>query len=160
MKYLNVVGACVSALCARMDTLANPAAMAWNLDLALTEATSNIIRHAYQGQANHVIHFVFTLAVDRIVIDIFDYGESFQWDEISKPDLSEPHEGGYGLFMIGALMDEFSYHAKGTDMTELRPDLIDYIRPQEANHHRLVKWMTSVAVSREKRNESIHSFRC
>ena len=42
-------------------------------------------------------------------IELRDKGRAFDPDAIPAPDLDEPQEGGYGLFLAKALLDELIY---------------------------------------------------
>jgi serine/threonine-protein kinase RsbW len=75
-----------------------------DLKLALTEAASNSVRHAYAGEAG-IVEISYELLADRLVIEVTDDGEGF--------DLAEPHgppeelsEGGLGIAIIRAIADE------------------------------------------------------
>lgn len=76
-----------------------------DLKLALTEACSNSVRHAYTGGGDGVVEIVYDLRPDRLVIEVTDEGEGFDPDEAGTPgeDLSE---GGLGIAIIRAIADE------------------------------------------------------
>lgn len=91
-----------------------------NLGLAVSEACANVIKHAYGGQAGNPIEL--QLAIDRhsLVLKIRDTGIKFDLEGYQPPDLSEPHEGGYGVFIIRSLMDKVEYDTsaeRGTTLT-------------------------------------------
>lgn len=76
-----------------------------DLKLALTEAASNSVRHAY-GEANvGVVEISYELLPDRLVIEVIDDGEGFDPASAAGPpdDLSE---GGLGIAIIRAIADE------------------------------------------------------
>jgi serine/threonine-protein kinase RsbW len=83
-----------------------------DLKLALTEACSNSVRHAYDHDDGQV-HLAFTLHDDRVIIQIRDEGAGFHEDDIDCPDCSAVPgislgEGGMGISIIRAVVDEFS----------------------------------------------------
>ena len=90
------------------DTLAD-------LKLALTEACSNSVRHAYAGGEGHV-QISFELREDRLVVEVEDDGTGFEHAgtgrELERDELTE---GGLGIAIIKAIADEFelSYRATG-----------------------------------------------
>ncbi len=91
-----------------------------DLKLALTEAVSNVVRHAYGGEPGHQI--VLSLAMDdeALTLTIRDFGRPFDPGRYREPDLSEPQEGGYGVFLMHNLMDEVRYDTSsgvGTTLT-------------------------------------------
>lgn len=75
-----------------------------DLKLALTEACSNSVRHAYPG-GEGVVEIVYELRDDRLVIEVADDGEGFEYTvaPTSADDLSE---GGLGIAIIRSLADE------------------------------------------------------
>jgi len=83
-----------------------------DLKLALTEACSNSVRHAYDHDDGQV-HIAFTLHDDRVIIQIRDEGAGFHEDDADCPDCrAVPEitlgEGGMGISIIRAVVDEFS----------------------------------------------------
>ncbi len=77
-----------------------------DLKLALTEACSNSVRHAYP-QGEGVVEISYALRSDRIVIEVSDDGEGFG---LADPDANGGHElteGGLGIAIIRAIADEF-----------------------------------------------------
>jgi serine/threonine-protein kinase RsbW len=78
-----------------------------DLKLALTEATSNSVRHAYPGSEGSV-EIAYELYGDRLVIQVTDEGEGFEHaDESGDGDLENLTEGGLGIAIIRAIADEF-----------------------------------------------------
>jgi serine/threonine-protein kinase RsbW len=77
-----------------------------DLKLALTEATSNSVRHAYASGDAGVVQIAYELFPDRLVIEVTDEGEGFDPTEAAaNPD--ELSEGGLGIAIIRAIADEF-----------------------------------------------------
>jgi serine/threonine-protein kinase RsbW len=76
-----------------------------DLKLALTEAASNSVRHAYGDEDAGVVEISYELLPDRLVIEVSDDGEGFDPGRSSgEPDgLSE---GGLGIAIIRAIADE------------------------------------------------------
>lgn len=82
-----------------------------DLKLALTEACTNSIRHAYDNGAGTVRIF-YELHQDRVVLGIYDRGEGFTEHQpevvADTADVSAlPSEGGMGIALIRAVVDEF-----------------------------------------------------
>jgi serine/threonine-protein kinase RsbW len=77
-----------------------------DLKLALTEAASNSVRHAYSGDGTGVVHVVYELHPDRLVIEVMDEGEGFE-SAPGRSEGSEPlSEGGLGIAIIRAIADD------------------------------------------------------
>lgn len=102
-----------------------------SLGLVMSEACANVIKHAYGGEPDHPIELDLTIDDTRLVLSIRDHGATqFDLARYTPPDLDEPHEGGYGVFIIRSLMDEVSYDTsaeRGTTLT-----LVKYRRSPEA----------------------------
>jgi serine/threonine-protein kinase RsbW len=76
-----------------------------DLKLALTEACSNSVRHAYRERRIGVVEVVYELHPDRLVIEVTDEGEGFDPEEPTG-DLDALTEGGLGIAIIRAIADE------------------------------------------------------
>jgi serine/threonine-protein kinase RsbW len=79
-----------------------------DLKLALTEACTNSVRHAY-ADGRGSVQILYELHSDRLVVEVTDDGEGFE--PPSQPsdvlDGQELTEGGLGIAIIEALSDEF-----------------------------------------------------
>ena len=77
-----------------------------DLKLALTEACSNSVRHAYDDDKGHV-SISFELRDDRVVIEVADNGTGFEPEAAGKNgDETELSEGGLGIAIIRSIADE------------------------------------------------------
>jgi serine/threonine-protein kinase RsbW len=76
-----------------------------DLKLALTEAASNSVRHAYGEDDVGVVEISYELLPDRLVIEVTDEGEGFDLAEAAGAP-EELSEGGLGLAIIRAIADE------------------------------------------------------
>ena len=76
-----------------------------DLKLALTEACSNSVRHAYGDATRGIVQILYELWPDRLVIEVTDEGEGFEPEHaaVGAEDLSE---GGLGIAIIRAVADE------------------------------------------------------
>jgi serine/threonine-protein kinase RsbW len=79
-----------------------------DLKLALTEACTNSVRHAYAG-GEGVVEIVYELHPDRLVVEVVDEGEGFDLPDGAAAPLQDDElsEGGLGIALIQALADEF-----------------------------------------------------
>ena len=81
-----------------------------DLKLALTEAASNSVRHAYGGEAG-VVEISYELLPDRLVIEVTDDGGGFDpLEAADRPD--DLSEGGLGIAIIRAIADEVEIGAQ------------------------------------------------
>ena len=76
-----------------------------DLKLALTEATSNSVRHAYADSDVGVVQISYELLPDRLVIEVTDEGEGFDPGAPTE-SADELSEGGLGIAIIRAIADE------------------------------------------------------
>lgn len=76
-----------------------------DLKLAVTEACSNSVRHAYGEGREGIVRVDYELHDDRLVIEVSDDGTGFdrkRWER----ERGELSEGGLGLAIIRSLTDE------------------------------------------------------
>jgi serine/threonine-protein kinase RsbW len=78
-----------------------------DLKLALTEACSNSIRHAYSTDEDGHVQISYELGDDRIAIEVVDDGEGFDPDARGE-GTEELTEGGLGIAIIRSIADEFA----------------------------------------------------
>jgi serine/threonine-protein kinase RsbW len=76
-----------------------------DLKLALTEACSNSVRHAYGEGREGVVEIRYELDVDRIRVEVSDGGHGFDPLLVERPS-EEIDEGGLGIAIIRAVTDE------------------------------------------------------
>ena len=74
-----------------------------DLKLALTEAASNSVRHAY-GEEGGVVEIVYELHPDRLEIEVADDGSGFELGTASPAESLS--EGGLGIAIIRAIADD------------------------------------------------------
>jgi serine/threonine-protein kinase RsbW len=79
-----------------------------DLKLAITEACSNSIRHAYDEVGNEAtaskVYVTYEVLADRLVVEIRDHGRGFEYEGANTDELPE---GGLGISIIRAVCDEF-----------------------------------------------------
>jgi serine/threonine-protein kinase RsbW len=90
-----------------------------DLKLALTEACTNSVRHAYEGDEG-VVEIVYELHPDRLVIEVSDTGEGFEPVDGDGADPEELSEGGLGIAIIQSLADELQIDAREGGGSRLR----------------------------------------
>lgn len=90
-----------------------------DMKLALTEACTNSVRHAYEG-GDGVVEIVYELHADRIVVEVADEGEGFEPPTAETLDGDDLSEGGLGIAIIQALADDFEIHRRHGGGSRLR----------------------------------------
>ena len=102
----------IAECCARYDI---PREVVFDLKLAVDEACTNIITHGYRGMDPGSIILSFRVEADRILVQITDFGHSFEPAEAPRPDVQAALEdrelGGLGLYFIYQTMSNIDYHA-------------------------------------------------
>jgi len=76
-----------------------------DLKLALTEACTNSVRHAYREGRTGFVEITYQLHPDRLVVEVTDEGQGFVPGGSSGGDTSLA-EGGMGIAIIRAIADE------------------------------------------------------
>lgn len=76
-----------------------------DVKLALTEACTNSVRHAYDGGSG-AVSIAYELHADRLVVEVVDDGTGFERAGEPLDPEDELNEGGLGIAIIEALTDE------------------------------------------------------
>jgi anti-sigma regulatory factor (Ser/Thr protein kinase) len=81
--------------------------------LAVDEASSNVIEHAYRGAADRQVELRFLLAPDELRVEVIDDGAPVDARALPRFDLSryarEKRRGGLGVHLMGRIMDSVSF---------------------------------------------------
>jgi len=91
-----------------------------DLKLALTEACTNSVRHAYSGDRAGTVEIVYQLEPDRLVVEVFDDGQGFELGELSGEGNGDLNEGGLGIAIIQAVTDELEIGERESGGSRLR----------------------------------------
>ena len=94
-----------------------PAAV-YAVQLAVDEAFTNIIEHAYEGVAGGEFTVACEMRGDSIEIVMRDNGMPFDVSAVKQPDLkadlSERQIGGLGVYLIRKIMDDVQYESNAS----------------------------------------------
>jgi serine/threonine-protein kinase RsbW len=82
-----------------------------DLKLALTEAVSNSIRHAYDGETGSV-DIAFALSGARLEVEVTDDGAGFGPSDRPALEGEELVEGGLGIAIIRTITDELEIESR------------------------------------------------
>lgn len=83
-----------------------------DLKLALTEAVSNSVRHAYDSPGEGQVEIRYELRSDRITVEVVDDGDGFDPDEAPSFDGDELSEGGLGIAIIRTIADDVEIESR------------------------------------------------
>ncbi len=87
-----------------------------DIELAVDEAYTNIIKHAYENDSDQDVIINLEFDDDKMVVTLTDHGIGFDVEKYKKPNLQKQIErkkrGGMGVYLMRKLMDEVTYHAK------------------------------------------------
>jgi len=91
--------------------------------LAVDEAYTNIIKHAYSNNSTEKVNIEIGSDDDQLWITLIDSGKSFDPRSYREPDLmkriKEKKRGGMGVYLIRKVMDQVQYNRKG-ESNEIR----------------------------------------
>jgi serine/threonine-protein kinase RsbW len=85
-----------------------------HISLAVDEACTNIIKHAYNNSDKNEILIKINTSEKSFKITLIDTGEHFNPELIAEPDIEASQKkkkgGGLGMFLMKKLMDEVKYN--------------------------------------------------
>lgn len=85
----------------------------FQVQLAVNEACTNIIQHAYSGESEKPIRIICSMLGNDLLIRIRDWGKSFDPSSVLSPEIDselfERQLGGLGIFLMRQMMDEVRY---------------------------------------------------
>ena len=101
------------------------ATLAYNINLVLTEAMVNAIKHANAGDPEKTVHVIINLSDYDLSIKVFDNGQGFDINSIPAPDFENLEDRGRGIYIIKSLMDTVTYtKINGGNVLELTKNLM------------------------------------
>jgi serine/threonine-protein kinase RsbW len=109
------VGVVRQALAGMADALDFEAAVLADMKMAVTEACTNVVVHAYESDSG-VLEVEMQATEDGLTIVVRDHGTGIQ----PRPARSEPPALGLGLPLIAALSDAFELRGSAGSGTEVR----------------------------------------
>jgi serine/threonine-protein kinase RsbW len=84
-------------------------ALAYHLNLVLTEAMANAIEHSPPSNNGPMMRVCIYIEGKDLHILVYDQGRGFDLESIPAPDFEALNERGRGIFLIRSLMDDVSY---------------------------------------------------
>jgi serine/threonine-protein kinase RsbW len=109
-RYLSLIGNIAEEV---VRALANYGgdrdALAFHLNLVLTEAMVNAIEHSAPTDSEHTVRVCIFIEDEDLCVRVYDYGQGFDIDVIPTPAPDDLSERGRGIFLIRSLMDVVKY---------------------------------------------------
>jgi serine/threonine-protein kinase RsbW len=109
-KYLDLIGSIGERIAKELDNFTGDRdALAYQLNLVLTEATVNAIKHGNDNNPEDTVRISIDLHENELNIKVYDHGQGFDLTAVATPDFEHPKESGMGIFLIRSLMDSVIY---------------------------------------------------
>jgi PAS domain S-box-containing protein len=80
------------------------------LELAVTEAASNVMKHAYHGRTDQRIHLAAEGFPDQVTVRVHHLGEPFDPSAVPLPTFDGSRESGFGVYLITRSVDSVCYY--------------------------------------------------
>ncbi|MDY0190368.1 MAG: ATP-binding protein [Desulfuromonas sp.] len=120
-RYLGLIGRIGEDIAYTLKNFKNNREeLAYHINLVLTEAMANAIKHANKNDPNKDVHITINVSDKNLCIKVYDQGQGFDISDTQKllPDPTEDH--GRGIFLIHALMDSVTYkHCENGNVLEM-----------------------------------------
>ncbi len=123
-RYLRLVGNIAELIAKELDQAgADRDALAYHLNLVLTEAMTNAIQYAPSDPKN-TVRICISIDNTDLLVRVYDQGQGFDLQAVPTPDFSELQERGRGIFFIRSLMDSVEYRrTESGNVLEMRKKL-------------------------------------
>lgn len=87
------------------------------MKIAVDEACTNVIEHAYAGEGKHAVDIAIIISKDKLTVRIRDHGRAFDEKDFSELNLIEyarsRRAGGLGVHIMRRLMDRVEFRTRG-----------------------------------------------
>jgi len=125
-RYLSLIGKIGEDIARELEKYSgDKETLAYHLNLVLTEAMVNAIKHSGPKEPEKLVRIVITLNADNLTIRVYDDGQGFDINTIPPPNFDELEDRGRGIFLIRSLMDSVHYHKECQEnILEMRKKLV------------------------------------
>jgi serine/threonine-protein kinase RsbW len=125
-RYLSLIGNIAEEVARALDNYAGDReALAYHLNVVLTEAMANAIDHCASSDEDQTVRVCIFIEEDDLCVRVYDHGQGFDLALVPEPDLEDLSERGRGLFLIRTLMDAVTYtRIDGGNVLEMHKRLI------------------------------------
>ncbi|KAA0895084.1 ATP-binding protein [Oryzomonas rubra] len=126
-RYLSMIGKIGENVVRELDRFkGDREALAHHLNVVLTEAMVNAIKHANAADPSKEILIRISVSDREICIKVYDSGQGFDLTSVPDPSFEADQLGekGRGIFIIRSLMDSVEYKkADGGNVLEMKKSL-------------------------------------
>ncbi|MBB5021008.1 ATP-binding protein [Desulfurispira natronophila] len=110
-RYLSLIGKIGEDIALTLDRYhGDRQELAHQINLVLTEAIANAIRHGNENDPAKNVHLSIIIEDNEVNIKVFDQGQGFDINTLPQPDFEVPSDHGRGIFVIRSLMDTVAYN--------------------------------------------------
>jgi sigma-B regulation protein RsbU (phosphoserine phosphatase) len=100
----------ISEYCQTIENKINSQHYIWQVETAITELISNIIKYAYMEEDQHDIEIHVESDAFQMTMTVYHWGKHFPHPPTNPiPPVEDYPEGGYGLYIIDSYMDTCEY---------------------------------------------------
>jgi serine/threonine-protein kinase RsbW len=126
-RYLSLIGKIGEDMARGVDSFkGDREALAHHLNVVLTEAMVNAIKHANAADPEKEVQIRISISSKELAIRVYDSGQGFNLDKVPDPpfDPEQLEDKGRGIFIIRSLMDSVKYkRARGGNVLEMKKAL-------------------------------------
>jgi len=124
-RYLSLIGRISEELAKQLQNYTGDReALANHINVVLTEALVNAIRHANANDPDEEVEIRITVTDEELLLQVFDHGRGFNLESISstaEDSQNELEDHGRGLYIMRSLMDSVEYYpVEGGNVLEMR----------------------------------------
>lgn len=109
-RWLRLARSVVKDFCAALGIADQ---QAQSIVVAVDEALSNVMKHAYDGDRSKFVSLSCSAAGNELAFEIRDQGAPFNPLDHKAPPPNELRPGGRGVYLIQTIMDRIEYRREG-----------------------------------------------
>ncbi len=125
-RYLSLIGKIGENMAHELGCFqGNRETLGQHLNVVLTEALVNAIKHANAADPDKEVHIRISVSDKDLLIRVYDNGQGFDFNLVSRATCPDPlNEQGRGIYIIRSLMDSVEYKkSNGGNVLEMKKRL-------------------------------------
>ena len=88
--------------------------------LCMREGLTNAVRHGNRDDASKTVQYSLALSGNRLIMEISDEGEGFDWKRIGEKEPLFASDHGRGLVIIRRYFSSYRFNARGNKLTMVK----------------------------------------